>query len=62
VKDVPVTLLQTRHNDESRPDRRETAQFLALFDQLLRDFAPDQLIACNAHPMIREAMARDNVM
>jgi glycosyltransferase involved in cell wall biosynthesis len=58
VKDVPVTLLQTRHNDESRPDRREAAQFLAMFDQLLRDFAPDQLIACNAHPMIREAMAR----
>ena len=55
---VPVTLLLTRHNDESRPDRAETAQYLALLDGLLDDFAPDQLIACNGHPMIFEAMAR----
>jgi len=26
VKDVPVTLLMTRHNDERRPDRREAAR------------------------------------
>ena len=58
VKDVPVTLLLTRHNDESRPDRAEAAQYLALLDRLLDDFAPDQLIACNGHPMIFEAMAR----
>src|SRR5207245_10680652 len=32
--------------------------YLALFDKLLEDFAPDQLIACNGHPMILEAMAR----
>lgn len=57
VKEVPVTLLITRHNDESRPDRAEAAQFLALLEQLLDDFAPDQLIACNGHPMILEAMA-----
>jgi hypothetical protein len=57
VKDVPVTLLLTRHNDESRPHRAEATQFLALLEQLLTDFAPDQLIACNGHPMIREAMA-----
>ena len=58
VRGVPVTLLMTRHNDESRPDRAEAAQFLALLDQLLQDFAPDQLIACNGHPMIFRAMAR----
>jgi glycosyltransferase involved in cell wall biosynthesis len=51
-------LLLTRHNDESRPDRAETEQYLALLDTLLEDFAPDQLIACNGHPMILEAMAR----
>jgi glycosyltransferase involved in cell wall biosynthesis len=58
VKEVPVTLLRTRHNDESRPNRAETARYLALVDGLLHDFAPDQLIACNGHPMILEAMAR----
>jgi glycosyltransferase involved in cell wall biosynthesis len=58
VKNVPVTLLLTRHNDESRPDRGETAQYLGLLDGLLSDFAPDQMIACNGHPMILEAMAR----
>ena len=58
VRDVPVTLLLTRHNDESRPDRAEAGQYLALLDKLLEEFAPDQLIACNGHPMILEAMAR----
>jgi glycosyltransferase involved in cell wall biosynthesis len=58
VRDVPVTLLLTRHNDESRPDRAEAAQFLSLLEQVLDDFAPDQLIACNGHPMIFEAMTR----
>jgi glycosyltransferase involved in cell wall biosynthesis len=55
---VPVTLLLTRHNDETRPDRKEAAQWLALFEELLDDFAPDQVIACNGHPMILEAMQR----
>jgi len=58
VRDVPVTLLWTRCNDESRPDRAEAAQYLALLDATLDEFAPDQLIACNGHPMIFEAMAR----
>ena len=58
VKGVPVTLLLTRHNDEARPDRAEANQYLALLNKLLDDFAPDQLIACNGHPMIFEAMAR----
>jgi glycosyltransferase involved in cell wall biosynthesis len=42
-------LLLTRHNDESRPDRAEAAQFQAAHEQLLDEFAPDQLIACNGH-------------
>ena len=58
VRDVPVTLLLTRHNDESRPDRAEATQYLTLLDKLLEVFAPDQLIACNGHPMILEALAR----
>jgi glycosyltransferase involved in cell wall biosynthesis len=56
--DVPVTLLLTRHNDEARPDRTEAAQFATRFEQLLDEFAPDQVIACNAHPMIFAALAR----
>jgi glycosyltransferase involved in cell wall biosynthesis len=56
--DVPVTLLLTRRNDESRPDDAEANQYLALLDQILETFAPDQLIACNGHPMIFEAMGR----
>ena len=58
VKGVPVTLLMTRHNDERYPHRGESRQYRALLDALLNDFAPDQLIACNGHPMILDAMAR----
>jgi glycosyltransferase involved in cell wall biosynthesis len=57
VRDVPVTLLWTRCNDELRPDRRETKQYGELFARLLDDFAPDQVIACNGHRMILDAMA-----
>jgi len=57
VKGVPVTLLVTRHNDESRPNRAEAAQFKEVVARVLDDFAPDQLIACNGHPMIFAAMA-----
>lgn len=58
VKNVPVTLLLTRHHDEARPDRTESAKYLSLLDGLFDDFAPDELIACNGHPMILESMAR----
>jgi hypothetical protein len=58
VGHVPVTLLQTRHNDEARPERGEAAAYLAQVDRLLDEFGPDQMIACNAHPMIFESMAR----
>jgi glycosyltransferase involved in cell wall biosynthesis len=54
---VPVTLLMTRHNDESKPNRAEAAQYHGLVEQLFEEFAPDQLIACNGHPMIHAAMA-----
>lgn len=57
VRRVPVTLVLTRHNDESRPDRAEALQFEAEFTRLLDRFRPDQLIACNAHPMIRTALS-----
>ncbi len=57
VKGVPVRLLLTRHNDESKPDAAEAAQYLALVTNLLDDFAPDQVIACNGHPMIFSALA-----
>jgi glycosyltransferase involved in cell wall biosynthesis len=55
---VPVTLLLTRHNDEARPSRAETDQYLTLFEELMEEVAPDQLIACNGHPMILESMTR----
>jgi glycosyltransferase involved in cell wall biosynthesis len=58
VRGVPVSLLMTRRNDESRPDEAEARQYLALLDSLIESVAPDQLIACNAHPMIFQAMAR----
>ena len=41
-----------------RPHRGEARQYLAQLDLLLDEFAPDQVIACNGHPMILEAMAR----
>jgi glycosyltransferase involved in cell wall biosynthesis len=56
VRQVPVTLLLTRHNDERHPDRSEAAQYLELLNQLLAEHAPDVLIAANGHPMIFEAM------
>ena len=58
VGNLPVTLLLTRHNDESRPDPSESRQYLELFEGLLSDAAPDQLIACNGHPVVREALKR----
>jgi glycosyltransferase involved in cell wall biosynthesis len=58
VGTVPVTLLVTRKNDETKPDRAEARQYLTLVDNLLDEFAPDQLIACNGHPMILAAMGR----
>ncbi|HXI28241.1 MAG TPA: glycosyltransferase family 4 protein [Vicinamibacterales bacterium] len=58
VGDVPVSLLLTRHNDESRPDAAESRRYLSLVDETLDAFAPTHLIACNGHPMILEAMAR----
>ena len=58
MRDVPVTLLLTRHNDELHPDAGESRQYLSMLDGLLEEFAPSHLIACNGHPMIFEAMAR----
>ncbi len=57
TEDVPVSLLMTRHNDERRPSRDESAQFVALVRQALDEFTPSLVVACNGHPMIRAAMA-----
>jgi glycosyltransferase involved in cell wall biosynthesis len=57
VDGVEVTMLLTRHNDETRPDRAESAQYQRLLDRLLDECAPDQVIACNAHPMIGAGLA-----
>jgi glycosyltransferase involved in cell wall biosynthesis len=57
IDGVPVTLVVTRHHDELRPDSGETSQYVAVFERLLDEFTPDQVIACNAHPMIGEALA-----
>jgi glycosyltransferase involved in cell wall biosynthesis len=61
VGDVPVTLLLTRHNDEAAPDPAEARQFLGLVDGLLDSFAPDQMIGCNAHPMVLTALAHARI-
>jgi len=57
VKDVPVTLLMTRHNDETRPDASEACQYIGAFDRIVEELEPSLLIACNGHPMILDAMA-----
>jgi glycosyltransferase involved in cell wall biosynthesis len=58
ARGVPVTLVRTRHNDEQRPDGKEAKRYLALVDELFDTFTPSQVIACNGHPMIFDAMAR----
>jgi glycosyltransferase involved in cell wall biosynthesis len=55
---VPVSLLMTRHHDEARPDRREAAQYVDLVERRAAALGPDLVLACNAHPMIRESLAR----
>lgn len=54
---VPVTLLLTRHNDPAKPEATESAQYQELAEELLREFAPDQLIACNGETIILRALA-----
>jgi glycosyltransferase involved in cell wall biosynthesis len=55
---VPATLLLTRANDEAKPDPEETRWYLEWFEKEIQGFAPDQVIASNAHPMVQAAMAR----
>jgi glycosyltransferase involved in cell wall biosynthesis len=57
VRGVPVTLLRTRRHDESRPHHGESRRYHELFAALVDDFQPDQVIACNGHPMIFAALA-----
>ncbi len=59
VGDVPVTLLLTRHNDECDPIANESRAVPgARRPSCWMNSAPDQLIACNGHAMILDAMAR----
>jgi glycosyltransferase involved in cell wall biosynthesis len=55
---VPVTMLLTRHNDASLPDRFESEQFLYLFDRMLDPFKPDLLLTYGSHPVVSESLRR----
>jgi glycosyltransferase involved in cell wall biosynthesis len=56
--DVQVSLLMTRHHDEARPDRGEATQYVDLVERRVAERRPDLVLACNAHPMIGECLAR----
>jgi glycosyltransferase involved in cell wall biosynthesis len=58
IGEVPVSLLMTRHHDEARPDRGEAAQYVDLVERRGAELRPDLVLACNAHPMIGECLAR----
>jgi glycosyltransferase involved in cell wall biosynthesis len=55
---VRVTVIATRYNDPARPNRRESAQFLQLFDDALVQFRPDLVLTYGGHPALREALRR----
>ena len=55
---VPITMLLTRHNEAGHPDRFESAQFLYLLDQMLKQFRPDLLLTYGAHPVLHESLRR----
>ena len=55
---APVTMLLTRHNDGRNPDPFESAQFLFLFDRLLREFRPDLFLTYGSHPVLLESLRR----
>ena len=57
VAGVPITLLLTRHNDQRRPDRSESRQYLQLCRRLLDEIQPDVVIGCNGRSVIFEALA-----
>jgi glycosyltransferase involved in cell wall biosynthesis len=54
---IPVTLLLTRHNDPAKPDIAESVEYHRLFEEILSEFAPDQLIATDGHAFILRALA-----
>jgi glycosyltransferase involved in cell wall biosynthesis len=58
LRGVAVSLVMTRHHDEARPHRAEATQYVALVERRLAEFRPDLVLACNAHPMIGECLAR----
>jgi hypothetical protein len=54
VRDVPVTLLLTRHNDESRPDRAETRQWYDAVCTLWDNPVLYRSVAARAHQIAEE--------
>lgn len=56
LNDVPVRMLLTRHNRLDQPDRTESRQFLAAFDEVVRQFEPDVLFTYGGHPVVQESM------
>jgi glycosyltransferase involved in cell wall biosynthesis len=53
---IPITLLLTEHNTETAVDLAESRQYVDLVQERLDQFVPDQVIACNAHPLIYTAL------
>jgi glycosyltransferase involved in cell wall biosynthesis len=56
LRGVPVTMLLTRHNRLDQPDRAESRQFLAVLDDVVRQFEPDLLFTYGGHPVVQESM------
>jgi glycosyltransferase involved in cell wall biosynthesis len=55
---VPVTMLQTVHNDYRQPDRTESTQMMQLLDAALSRFQPDLLLTYGNHFLTIEFMKR----
>ena len=55
---VPVTVLNTRHNDPLAPDSAESRQFLRLFDAEISDHRPDLVLTYGGHPVVQAALQR----
>ena len=55
---VPVTVLDTRHNDPLAPDPVESRQFLRQFDAEISDHRPDLVLTYGGHPVVQAALQR----
>ena len=57
-REIPVTLLLTRHHDPTVPDRLEYEQLVLHCDAALDGFQPDLVISYGGHPVVREYLRR----